>query len=293
MTGWRSSPDPMDALPMGRMVPGRVDPEEERPPPSFRRPQAGQFPSEPAVTRRDLDIDTLRLGIGCHLPGDRMCVMEAAAYIAGESWTDDPACVSPVIAQFLRTWNDSLGTDDRQQLRQWIVPVIGTASTPDVELARSYLASDWLARTYTVAWFRKAGWPDLADKLAALPELTTPAAWLSAGPIVREVVITTRGIAPCAAQDAVGWEATRGVAGVVARAAAGDAARDAAQVAVGAAASGAVWTAARGAAHAVTWETVGGAARAAFADTVSELQASAHDLMARMIAVGQSSKEES
>jgi hypothetical protein len=30
MTGWRSSPDPMDALPMGRMVPGRVDPEEER-----------------------------------------------------------------------------------------------------------------------------------------------------------------------------------------------------------------------------------------------------------------------
>src|SRR5690606_22525922 len=37
-----------------------------------------------------------------------MCVMEAVAYVAGESWTDRPRCVSPTIAAFMRSWNDSL-----------------------------------------------------------------------------------------------------------------------------------------------------------------------------------------
>ena len=45
------------------------------------------------------------------------CVMEAVAYVAGEPWSDKPACACPVLGAFLRTWNDHLPTDaDRDRL---------------------------------------------------------------------------------------------------------------------------------------------------------------------------------
>ena len=36
------------------------------------------------------------------------CVMEAAAFVAGEPWSDHPECTCPVIAAFMRGWNDGL-----------------------------------------------------------------------------------------------------------------------------------------------------------------------------------------
>ena len=42
---------------------------------------------------------------------DGMCVMEAVAFVAGEPWSDSPECASPVIAAFLRQYNDRLPND--------------------------------------------------------------------------------------------------------------------------------------------------------------------------------------
>jgi hypothetical protein len=62
-----------------------------------------------------LDIDRQRVAAGAHdRPEDGMCVMEMVAYVAGEQHSDHPQCVSPVIATFMRTWNDGLGDRDRQ-----------------------------------------------------------------------------------------------------------------------------------------------------------------------------------
>lgn len=44
------------------------------------------------------------------------CILEAASWVAGESRTDRPASVTPVVAAFLRSWNDGLSDDDRNDL---------------------------------------------------------------------------------------------------------------------------------------------------------------------------------
>ena len=190
--------------------------------------------------------DTLTLKSGAHTPGGPdMCVMEAVAYVAGEEWTDSPVCACPVIAAFLRSWNDGI-TDDATRTRlltQFIPRLVGSKSTDRVEDTRAWLAVDWSVRVSTPAWLDIAGPTDHADALRSLPEVTA------------ETVT--------AARPAI--DAARAAAGAAARAAAGAAAWDAARAAA--------WAAARDAA----WDAV--------APTVTTLQASAVDLINRMLAV--------
>ena len=170
-----------------------------------------------------LDIlDRITLKYGAHQapePGNEadaaMCAMEAAAYIAGEPWSDQPQCVCPVIASFLRSWNDGIGEDaTRTRLLLPLVALsIGTRSSDDVQDRRAFMAADWAVRTFTPAWLRLAGLTGHADALAGLPELTTIEAFDAA---------RTEPIA-------VAWAAA------VARAAAGDVAWAAAWAAVEAA----------------------------------------------------------
>jgi hypothetical protein len=71
------------------------------------------------------------------------CVMEAVAYVAGEPWSDSPQCASPVIAAFLRSWNDSLGDEPRNRLLKPLIPLlVGTKASDEVEEKRSYMALD-------------------------------------------------------------------------------------------------------------------------------------------------------
>ena len=95
------------------------------------------------------DIPNLHLDKGAHdSPDEGMCVMEATALLAGEGMTDSPACASPVIAKFLRTWNDQLPDDDRQQLKRYIPLLIGTAGSPELEGRRhGWRWTGWSAPT--------------------------------------------------------------------------------------------------------------------------------------------------
>ena len=109
-------------------------------------------------------------------PDDGMCAVEAAAWIAGDAFSDHPICVSPVIAAFCRSWNDDLPQADRDRLLLPLVPrIIGTDGSPALEVSRSLMAADWLVREHTPAWLRLAGLTAQADMLKALPEITSVA----------------------------------------------------------------------------------------------------------------------
>lgn len=257
------------------------------------------------MTTRPLDLDTLFLAAGAHdSPQDGMCVLEAVAYLAGEPHTDHPRCASPVIGAFLRAWNDALADADRQELKRYIGRLVGSAASAEVEERRAWMACDWLVRTHTPAWLRLAGLTAQADRLAALPELS-PGTVRSVKPVieaVQEDARAARAAAWDAARSAVG-DAAGAAAWTAAREAAGDAARDAVREAAGAAARAAGWAAGWGAAWGAAWDAAwaaawdaasavawvaawdaaAAAARAALAPTVTELQASAHDLVNRML----------
>ena len=223
-----------------------------------------------------MDLSTVRFGMGTHSAittptGNRdMCIMEAVAYMAGEPWSDAPACASPVISAFLRTWNDSLSDADRDRLLPaavWVPRLVGSRGDDATEERRAYLALDWLVRVHTPAWLDLV--PSLAPHAAALralPEvLDTPSAQ-AAGSVVRAAQAATRTTTQAAAWDAA-WDA--------ARVAAWDAARAAARVAALAAGDAA-------------WVTT----RDALRPTVETLQQSALDLLDRMLVCGEHRKEE-
>jgi hypothetical protein len=68
-----------------------------------------------------------RLEFGSHdSPDDGVCIVELASMLAGEPFSDRPACVCPVVAAYLRGWNDRLGHRDRQRLVPYAERVVGS-----------------------------------------------------------------------------------------------------------------------------------------------------------------------
>ncbi len=174
----------------------------------------------PVLEDRWTRLATLSLKKGSHSPDSEMCVMEAVAFVAGEEWSDSPTCSCPVIAAFLRNWNDSLRSDaERDRLLKPLIPrLVDTKGSEALEERRSLMAADWLVRVSTPAWLRLAGVTVHADALASLPEITNMAQ-----------VPSLRGPLAAARQDAdAAWAAARDAAWDAAWAAARDAARDAA-----------------------------------------------------------------
>jgi hypothetical protein len=190
----------------------------------------------------------------------------------------DSICADPVIASALRTLNDSLGDEDRQILKPYIVRVIGTKGSEALSLRRSWMAIDWIVREYTPAWLDLAEIGDDATALRALPEITMRTA-TDALPTIRSAQkrAAAARAAARAATGAAAWAATGAAAWAAAWDAAGDAAGDAAR----AAARDAAWYAARAAA----WGAAGDAARAAARDAAraASLRKSFLALLDRMI----------
>jgi len=165
-----------------------------------------------------MDLSTVRFGVGFHgvstVPtGERdMCIMEAVAFVAGEAWSDRPACASPVVAAFLRSWNDGISDDDRDRLLPaavWVPRLVGSRGDDATEERRAYLALDWLVRVHSPAWLDLV--PSLAPHAAglrALPEIVDMTTAGRAGDTVRA--------AGDAARDAA-WDAARAAAGAALR----------------------------------------------------------------------------
>jgi hypothetical protein len=192
------------------------------------------------------DLPLIHLKHGAHRNRvEGVCAMEAAAWLAGREHTDSPICVSPVIASFVRYWNDALPSDeDRDRLLKPLLPeILETKTSSKAEVERAWLAIDWLARTYTPAFM------DLT------PSLTPHAEAL------RKLEPFTKATAEKNQKTLDQARAAGAAAGAAARAAAWDAA----------------WDAARAAAR--------DAARAKLQPIVVTLQQSAQDLVRRMVKI--------
>ena len=167
------------------------------------------------TTIRSLDLDSLMLYAGGHDANEqRMCVMEAVAFVAGEPWSDHPKCASKVIGDFLRSWNDAMNDDDRQQLVPLIPRLVGTAGTDAQEMQRSWMALDWYCRVSAPAWLRLAGLTAEAEAIEATAPIVDSASAMAA----QDALNTARSAA--AAARAAAWAAARDAAGAAARAAA-------------------------------------------------------------------------
>ena len=80
----------------------------------------------------------VQLGRGKHTsPEHGACVMELASMLAGERFSDRPRTVCPVVGAFLRTYNDALDDECRQDLYRYAADVVDTTGDLDVERRRA------------------------------------------------------------------------------------------------------------------------------------------------------------
>jgi hypothetical protein len=92
------------------------------------------------------DVDVPILSRGKHRnPRKGACFMEFASYLAGERWSDHPACTHPLLAAVARQVNDATSDTGRGRLGRLIPSVIGlTGTDPHLE-PRLTLRCIWAA----------------------------------------------------------------------------------------------------------------------------------------------------
>jgi hypothetical protein len=87
---------------------------------------------------------TVRLAKGRHDSPDRgACVMELASMLAGERFTDHPRTVCPVIAGFLRGYNDLMPDGQHDELYAYASLVVGTRASRAVRRRRARRILEW------------------------------------------------------------------------------------------------------------------------------------------------------
>lgn len=105
-----------------------------------------------------------------------MCVMEAVAYVAGEPWSDHPACTCGTLTAFCISLNDNWTEEQRQALKPYIPRLVGTRGPIELEIRRAWAMVDFVIRVQRPILYDAAGLPDAAAQLRALPEISNEAA---------------------------------------------------------------------------------------------------------------------
>jgi hypothetical protein len=124
---------------------------------------------------------TIRLSKGKHAsPTEGACVMELASMLAGEPFSDRPASVCPVIAGFMRAYNDRVDDERRQDLYRYASEAVGTRATPEIEYMRERRCLEWAEamrrqRRRPLRWVARSG-PGSVDRRLGLDAAGTYAA---------------------------------------------------------------------------------------------------------------------
>jgi hypothetical protein len=240
------------------------------------------------------------LGYGTHsTPDDGMCAMEWVSYLAGEPHSDQPACVSPVLRAFCTTLNDTLDDEPRQRLRPYLSRTVGTAGD-GLDEARSWVSMDWLIRTYAPRWLSAAGLIGRAHELASLSAILdasdldvallalidarrdTHAAWAASLGTARPAAWTPWAAGRAGAREAA-WRSGASAAWSAARLEVGDIAGDRARAATREIAGDAAAVVARTAHAGASRTEAKEAARQSLAPILEGLEASAFELLERML----------
>ncbi len=91
-----------------------------------------------------VSYQTIKLAKGKHAsPEKGVCVMELASMLAGEPFSDHPGCACPVISSFLRSYNDSIDDERRQDLYAYASKVVGSRAPASVQRARVERLATW------------------------------------------------------------------------------------------------------------------------------------------------------
>jgi hypothetical protein len=111
---------------------------------------------------------TARLSKGRHTsPEHGTCVMELASMLAGEPFSDAPRSVCPVIAAFLRRYNDAVDEARRAALYAFAAKAVGTRGSRRVRRARARRCREWHAAATGRRWcVRLISGPEAADLAA-------------------------------------------------------------------------------------------------------------------------------
>ena len=116
------------------------------------------------------DFGPSTLSAGKHKsPSDGMCVMEMVAFLAGDKWTDEPACASPIVTTFCQVINDQMPQAFRDKLQGYVPRLIGTAS-PEHDLERAVFLAWRAVKVHAPISLDKAGLRDEAEKLRNFDE---------------------------------------------------------------------------------------------------------------------------
>lgn len=142
-----------------------------------------------------LDLNTITLTEGAHsLRNDGVCLLEAAAWFAGEPHSDMPECVSGVLRDFGVKLNDVLPDDRRQDLKPLIPRLVGTVTRSDdddvLDSIREHMVLDWLVRTCVPEWLQAAGMHNHANTLKNLAPITSERTAALAGDVIEGLVET-------------------------------------------------------------------------------------------------------
>ena len=138
-----------------------------------------------------IDFATLHLTSGAHTTrSDGVCLMEAAAWLAGDGHTDAPTCVSPYLRRFGIAVNDCATDARRQDLIPFISLVVGTAGD-GLEGKRRWIAADHLTRAVLPKWLDRAGLPAQATAARNFTPIIDAATYHEAHLLVREIRAVT------------------------------------------------------------------------------------------------------
>lgn len=98
---------------------------------------------------------TVKLSRGTHhTPEEGACVMELASMLAGESFTDHPKSVCPVIASLLRAYDDAVDDHRRQDMYACASKVVGSRRSEVVQRAREERLAAWTRERRRRWWTR-------------------------------------------------------------------------------------------------------------------------------------------
>jgi hypothetical protein len=87
---------------------------------------------------------TIEIRPGKHpSPAHGACVVELASILAGEPFSDRPASVCPVIAGFLRGYNDLMPEHGRDELYAYAALVVDTATSRSIRRHRAHRILEW------------------------------------------------------------------------------------------------------------------------------------------------------
>jgi hypothetical protein len=102
-----------------------------------------------------VSFQSIKLSKGKHSsPEEGACVMELASMLSEEEFSDRPASVCPVIAAFMRAYNDIVDGDGQRDLYVCAAKVIGSRASARVRIARAERLAEWAGQAPRRGWTR-------------------------------------------------------------------------------------------------------------------------------------------